>query len=99
MVQLNQLAALCPFGYHISEDTHLHFTTVSLPDYIKAIMQQQDINTLVSAEVLAEIVKRDKLVILLCYPTETLQIRVVHYNKQMAIEEAYKHIKDGDNKN
>ena len=97
MVQLNQLAALCPFGYHLSEDSHIPFTTVSLPDYIKAILQQQDINTLVTADILTEIVKRHKLIILLCYPTETLQIRVVHYNKQMAIEEAYKHIKDANN--
>lgn len=97
MVTQKQLEALCPFGIHIAEDSHKYFTTVTLPDYIKAIMQQQDINTLVTADVLAEIIKQDKLILIRCYPTETLQIRVVHYNKQMAIEEAYKHIKDADN--
>lgn len=97
MVTEKQLEALCYFGYHIQVDSHINFSTVTLPEYIGTIMQQQDINTLVSAEVLAEIVRLGKLVIIQCYPTETLRIRVIHYNKQMAIEEAYKHIADANN--
>lgn len=97
MTTLKQLEALCPFGIHVAENSHMNFTSVTLSDYIKVIMQQQDINTLVTADVLAEIIKQNKLVLIRCYPTETLQIRVVHYNKQMAIEEAYKHIKNADN--
>ncbi len=92
MVTEKQLAKLCIFGYKLSVNEHITFPHVPVEDYIKAVMQQNDINTVVPPDILQEIEKHKTLVLIECHPTQDLRIRIVHYSKQLALEEAYKQI-------
>lgn len=92
MVTEKQLAKLCLFGYRLSVDEHISFPHTPVDDYVKAVMQQQDINTVVPPDILQEIENHNTLILLECYPKDDLRIRIVHYSKQLAIEEAYKQI-------